>query len=129
MDEAREKEIRQLMRTCRGDSCGEEHFEELQELGEALRKNEQLDQLRNFLNALGNKDRLMILNVLKGGEQCVCELEVILDKTQPSVSHHLRKLEKVGLIRGWKKGKFTFYELRKEEFKKYSILFDEKFES
>lgn len=56
-------------------------------------------QLVGFLNSLGNKDRLMIIKTLmEKGEQCACELEAILDKSQPSISHHLRSLERVRLI-------------------------------
>jgi ArsR family transcriptional regulator len=60
-------------------------------------------------------------------ERCVCELEAILDKSQPSISHHLRELEKAGLIRGWKKGKYTYYNLVKEEFKEKIANFNQEF--
>ena len=80
-----------------------------------------------FLNALGNKERLTILTALNDKERCVCELEAILDKSQPSISHHLRELEKVGLIRGWKKGKYTYYTLIKKEFEKYLTSLNKKF--
>ena len=127
MDSAREEEIKQIICTYRSDSCAEDYFNKLQDLGNNLRKSERINQLCSFLNALGNKDRLTIVKVLQEGEQCVCELEAILDKSQPSISHHLRNLERIGLIRGWKKGKFTFYELRKEEFNKYSDIFHKEF--
>lgn len=68
---------------------------------------------------LGNKERLIIVTVLKDKDRCVCELEAILDKSQPSISHHLRELEKLNLIRGWKKGKFTYYSLLKDNLNSY----------
>ncbi len=40
------------------------------------------------------------------------------------VQLHLRNLERIGLIRGWKKGKFTYYDLEKETLRKYVELFD-----
>jgi len=123
MDLTREKEIKELMCSCNENGCAESHFKELQDFGINLKINQEFSQLIEFLNALGNKDRLIIIKTLiEKGEQCVCELEAILDKSQPSISHHLRTLERVGLIRGWKKGKFTYYELMREEFEKYIKL-------
>jgi ArsR family transcriptional regulator len=74
------------------------------------------------LNALSNKKRLIILNILKEKDRCVCELEATLDESQPSISHHLKILEDVGLIRGWKKGKFTHYDLIKKQLELYLNL-------
>jgi len=123
MDLTREKEIKELMCSCNENGCGESHFKDLQDFGIKLKLNQELSQLNEFLNTLGNKNRLIIIKALKEkGEQCVCELEAILDKSQPSISHHLRSLERVGLIRGWKKGKFTYYELMNDEFEKYREL-------
>ena len=98
---------------CSCDTCTDTDtlFKDLQELGKNLRYSEGLNQSLNFLNTLGNIERLIIINVLKEKDRCVCELEAILDKSQPSISHHLRELEKLDLIRGWKKGKYTYYSL------------------
>jgi DNA-binding transcriptional ArsR family regulator len=98
---------------CSCDTCTNTDtlFKNLQEMGKNLRYSERLNQSLNFLSILGNIDRLIIINVLKEKDRCVCELEAILDKSQPSISHHLRELEKLDLIRGWKKGKYTYYSL------------------
>lgn len=129
MDLAREKEIREIINTsCREGTCCESHFEDLQNYGMQLRKSQRFAQEIEFLNVLGNKDRLMIIKTLfEKGEQCVCELEAILDKSQPSISHHLRALERIGLIRGWKKGKFTYYMIILENFEKKMKLFNDEF--
>jgi ArsR family transcriptional regulator len=71
---------------------------------------------------MGNKERLKIIESLKRQDHCVCELEVILDKSQPTISHHLRELEKIGIIRGWKKGKFTHYDIVDEKMEYYLNL-------
>ncbi len=124
MDLVRENEIKEIMKCCWGDCCEKSIFEDLQAYGLELKKSQAFAQILEFLNALASKDRLMIVKTLKErGEQCVCELEAILDKSQPSISHHLRHLERVGLIRGWKKGKFTYYVLMENEYKKYLELF------
>lgn len=120
MDVSRKIEITEIMRSCLGEGCCVEHFTELQEIGTKIRSNKEFLNLLDFLSVLGNKDRLLIVKILKErGEQCVCELELLLDKSQPSISHHLRNLERIGLIRGWKKGKFTYYDLEKDTLKNY----------
>ncbi|MBN1803140.1 MAG: winged helix-turn-helix transcriptional regulator [Candidatus Lokiarchaeota archaeon] len=123
MDNARENEIKEIMRACWSDCCEKSTFEDLQAYGLEHKKSQSFAQVLEFLNALASKDRLLIVKTLKErGEQCVCELEAILDKSQPSISHHLRHLERVSLIRGWKKGKFTYYVLMENEYKKYLDL-------
>ncbi|MFX0027560.1 MAG: ArsR/SmtB family transcription factor, partial [Candidatus Hermodarchaeota archaeon] len=101
----RETEIKEMLCSC--DECfdSDKYFKHLQQLGKNLRFDEKLNSILTFLNALGNKERITIINALKEKDRCVCELEAILDKSQPSISHHLRELEKANLIKGWKKGK------------------------
>jgi len=43
------------------------------------------------------------------GEACVCELVEPLDRTQPTVSHHLKVLSEAGLIVGEKRGRWVWY--------------------
>ena len=107
----RQSEIKDMLCSC--DTCNDTDtlFKKLQELGKNLRYNERLNQTLDVLNTLGNIERLIIINVLEEKDRCVCELEAILDKSQPSISHHLRELEKLDLIRGWKRGKYTYYSL------------------
>lgn len=62
---------------------------------------------------------MKLIQIIKDKDYCVCELEITLNKSQPSISHHLKLLEKAELIREWKKGKFTHYSLMKEQFKRY----------
>jgi len=61
--------------------------------------------------ALANEDRLRLLEALRGGERCGCELMVILDAPQSTVSTHLRKLREAGLVTNRRKGKWNFYRI------------------
>ncbi|MFX1259619.1 MAG: ArsR/SmtB family transcription factor [Promethearchaeota archaeon] len=123
----REKEIKEMLCCCEGCYDKNVYFKNLVDLGESLNKDKQLNHLLTFLKALGNRERLTIINALKQKDRCVCELEAILDKSQPSISHHLRELEKANLIRGWKKGKFTYYTLLNDQIKNDLKIFNEKF--
>ena len=122
----REKEVKVMLCCCEDIKDTENYFKELQELGQDLRKNQKFTDLLIFLNAMSNNERFIIFNALKEKDRCVCELEVILNKSQPSISHHLRILEGAGLIRGWKKGKFTYYGI---ETKNLRIKLDDIIES
>lgn len=98
------------------------YFQDLQNFGKNIDYYDNFKKLSEFCYAIGNKERLKIIIILKDNDHCVCELEAILDKSQPSISHHLRILESAGLIRSFKKGKFTHYDLVKEQFELYLNL-------
>ena len=119
MDIEHENEIKEKLVKCEDVENVDLHFANLRELGDDLFQESRFDSLIEFLNALSNKKRLIILNILKEKDRCVCELEATLDESQPSISHHLKILENAGLIRGWKKGKFTHYDLIKEKTANY----------
>lgn len=51
-----------------------------------------------IFKALGDENRLRILNILTHQTLCVCELEVMLDMSQSNVSRHLGKLKSAGII-------------------------------
>ena len=122
MNLKRQAEIKVMLCSC--DDCKDEdvYFKELQQLGKNLEFENDFKQIFTFLNALGNKERLKLIEILKVRDRCVCELEAALNKSQSSISHHLRILESAGLIRGWKKGKFTYYGIQKKEINEYLAL-------
>ncbi|NTW72422.1 MAG: winged helix-turn-helix transcriptional regulator [Eubacteriaceae bacterium] len=67
-----------------------------------------------IFKALGDENRLRILNILKNYELCVCELEVILEISQSNASRHLAKLKNVGIITASKDGQWVHYQLSKK---------------
>lgn len=125
MDIEHEEEIKAKLIKCEDVGNPDQHFTTLRELGDELIQNPKYDNLSNFVNALANKKRLIIMNILKEKDRCVCELEAVLDESQPSISHHLKILENAGLIRGWKKGKFTHYDIVKEQISFYVDLLNQ----
>ena len=125
MDIEHEEEIKAKLIKCEDVGNPDLHFKKLRELGDQLIQNPKYDNLNNFVSALANKKRLVIINIIKEKDRCVCELEALLDESQPSISHHLKILEKAGLIRGWKKGKFTHYDIIKEKISSYLDLLNQ----
>ena len=105
----------------------EAYFETLQQRGKNISSNKKTQEMANIFHVLGNETRLTIVKLLNQKDYCVCELEALLDKNQSSISHHLRSLGKIGLIRGIKKGYFTHYELINDQFQKYIELINQDF--
>ncbi len=64
-----------------------------------------------ILKALSDENRMRILKLLENRNLCVCELEVLLNLSQPAVSHHLKVLYNAGLVDFEKEGLFVNYRL------------------
>ena len=64
------------------------------------------------LKALGDPTRIKILHLLKGRPMCTCEVMVALNLTEPNASHHLNLLERNGIVRSERMGKWVFYRLQ-----------------
>lgn len=69
------------------------------------------DDLANQFRALAHPVRLQILDLLRGGEICVCQIEAALDKRQPYISQQLTVLREAGLVEARKDGLQVFYRL------------------
>lgn len=54
--------------------------------------------LEAFFKALGEPTRLRIVRLLAEQELCVCELEAIMQMSQPRISQHLKVLKHAGLV-------------------------------
>ena len=65
----------------------------------------------SVFKALANETRLQIVEALREGELCVCELEAVLDAPQSTVASHLAQLREAGLVRTRKEGKWTYYRI------------------
>jgi len=70
--------------------------------------------LLRVLQALADENRLRILEVLRSGEHCVCELQTSLDMGQSLLSHHLRSLREAGLVKDRREGRWIHYSLSGE---------------
>ena len=66
--------------------------------------------------ALGDPIRLQLVDVLRkhAGRVCVCELVPLFDLSQPTVSHHLKKLHESGLLEREQRGKWAYYSLKRD---------------
>lgn len=70
-----------------------------------------LDFKARIFKVMGDPNRLKILEVLRSGEMCQCELIPILGQSQPTVSRHLKLLEDAGLISSYRDSTRTMYRM------------------
>ena len=64
-----------------------------------------------IFHALSDETRLKILQRLRGGERCVCELTDALDAAQSRLSFHLKVLKDAGLVADRREGRWMYYTL------------------
>jgi len=64
-----------------------------------------------LFHALSDATRLAILEMLRGGEQCVCDLQDGLDAAQSRLSFHLRVLREAGLVTDRREGRWSYYRI------------------
>ncbi len=76
--------------------------------------------------ALADPARVRIVNVLAttGEPVCVCNLIEPLGLSQPTVSHHLKKLMDVGLLEREQRGKWAYFSLKHEAVEKLTAMVD-----
>jgi ArsR family transcriptional regulator len=75
-----------------------------------------------LFHALSDETRLEIIELLRNGERCVCELTDTLDAAQSRLSFHLRVLKDAGVVRDRKDGRWVHYELVPDAFEEVEAL-------
>jgi DNA-binding transcriptional ArsR family regulator len=70
-----------------------------------------LANLALFYKALGDLTRLTIITSLRHGEMCVCDLAAYMHLSESAVSHQLRRLKDLGLIKNRRDGQVLYYSL------------------
>ena len=88
---------------------------------------EQVHDAADFLKALANPNRLMILCFLRDGEYPVRELEEKLDLRQPTLSQQLARLREDDLVDTRRDGKQIYYSLSNEKVRRTIALLDDMF--
>jgi ArsR family transcriptional regulator len=76
-------------------------------------------ELAGVLKALADPVRLRLVSVIAAapaGEACACDLPALVERSQPTVSHHLTQLVRAGLLDREQRGKWAWFRLRPEGF-------------
>jgi ArsR family transcriptional regulator len=80
------------------------------------------DRAAELFHALSDPTRLSILQRLRLGERCVCDLTDALDAAQSRLSFHLKVLKDAGLVTDRREGRWMYYTLCTEALAEVSEL-------
>jgi len=69
------------------------------------------ERMAEIAKAIGDPIRLQVVDVLRkhAGKVCVCELVPLFDISQPTLSHHLKKLREAGIVNSERRGLWAYY--------------------
>ena len=83
---------------------------------------ERAERMAAIAKAIGDPVRLQLVDVLRkhAGQVCVCELVPLFDLSQPTVSHHLKKLRDAGIVGSERRGLWAYYYVKPEALEEVS---------
>lgn len=87
------------------------HAEMVKLVTEALPREEDMYDLADFFKVFADTTRIKILYVLLKQEMCVCDIAQTLEMTQSAISHQLRILKQMDLVKNRREGKTIYYSL------------------
>ena len=87
---------------------------------------EEAEATASVFRSLGDPHRVKIINLLatSGEPLCVCELTGPLGLSQPTVSHHMKKLLEAGLLEREQRGKWAYFSLNAEALRTLASVAD-----
>ncbi len=90
----------------------------------AIRTSTDTDRAVRLFHALSDGTRLSILQRLRFGERCVCDMTDALDAAQSRLSFHLKVLKEAGIITDRRQGRWMYYTLNPETLGEVAELLD-----
>jgi ArsR family transcriptional regulator len=87
---------------------------------------EEAEATAEVFRALGDSTRVRIVNMLANSDEpvCICNLIEPIGLTQPTVSHHMKKLLDAGLVEREQRGKWAYFNLVPEAVRKLAAVAD-----
>lgn len=80
------------------------------------------EKVAELFSALGDETRLAVLERLRGGERCVCELTEALQTSQSRLSFHLKVLKDAGLIKDRPEGRWIYYSINADAVEEFEDM-------
>ncbi len=74
-------------------------------------RQEDIGQMADIFKALSDPGRLKIVLALLNEEHCVCDIAVICNQTESAISHQLRILRTLKILKNRREGKIIYYSL------------------
>jgi len=83
--------------------------ETIRRVDEKMPPEEEMQDLADFFKVFGDPTRLKIMYVLLCSEMCVYDIATLLGMSQSAISHQLRVLKQMDLVKNRREGKTIFY--------------------
>jgi len=99
----------------RGEGCCEVYYVDEERVGRvrsAMLADDLVEQVADIFKVLAHSTRVRILRALASEELCVCDLAQVLGLSISAVSHQLRTMRQMKLVRCRMDGKLAYYSLR-----------------
>ncbi|MBQ7456478.1 MAG: winged helix-turn-helix transcriptional regulator [Desulfovibrio sp.] len=87
------------------------HHEAVEDVRRILQKDTLSQDLATFFKLFSDPTRIKLLRALLVRELCVCDLAAVLGVTKSAVSHHLKALKLLNIVRYRREGQVVFYAL------------------
>jgi len=112
----RPRKVDQIREPEQFDSCSEQivHVDSVRRTRSAMPEAGDIGAMSALFAAIGDPTRLKIVAALSGNELCVCDIAASLGISQSAVSHQLRALRELGLVRSRREGRLNYYALDDE---------------
>lgn len=91
--------------------CTVLHSETVKRTVPKLADDLELARMAEIFQCFADPTRLKIINALLLAELCVCDLTKLMNMTQPAISHHLKNLRQMRLVKSRRAGKSVLYSL------------------
>jgi DNA-binding transcriptional ArsR family regulator len=109
--------MRRLKAKCLDGEACQVRVIHLDRVERALRETvseKELNRLSSIYKVLGDPSRLKIVMALRNVEMCVCDLAAFLGLTESAISHQLRRLKDLALVKSRREGQVIYYSLDDE---------------
>ena len=87
------------------------HFERVARARSESIPERELNRLSSIYKVLGDPTRLKMAMALRKGEMCVCDLAALLELSESAVSHQIRRLKDLALVKSRRDGQILYYSL------------------
>ena len=97
--------------------CDVIHEEVVRDTRSKMTSEEEYARLSALFKMFDDKTRVMILHALEQNEMCVCDLAVLLGKTNSAISHQLKALRLANLVKYRREAQVVYYSLADDHVK------------
>ena len=105
---------------CKIDSVD---YEKVEKVKATFPEQNVIVSLADFFKAIGDPTRLKIVLALMKEELCVCDLAALINVTVSGISHQLRILRGLKIVRNRKEGKMVYYSLADNHIENLALLY------